>query len=222
MKEDIFFVIDGKELFLDKVLVEYNEAPIFFVCRNEKNYFISSCTDIEKECYIVVKVSLSNLSKMLHGKMTMRGLILLANKFWDIRVGEDETKDIIVENNISAISLDSLPYEGAYLKIATPDLENYVEKIDFVLYGEGIWENKTSEMFEYAEMDILDFMEQYKVHMQYNYEYVIKNINKICLNNNYCREAYNKNISSSEVKINKEMEATNITMVNENGYLFAA
>lgn len=29
MKGTVFFVIEGKELIVDQVLVEYNEAPIF-------------------------------------------------------------------------------------------------------------------------------------------------------------------------------------------------
>ena len=36
--EEVFFVINENNLVLDKVLVEYNEAPIFFVCKDERNY----------------------------------------------------------------------------------------------------------------------------------------------------------------------------------------
>ncbi len=28
--EQAFFIIDGRELFLDKVLVEFDETPVFF------------------------------------------------------------------------------------------------------------------------------------------------------------------------------------------------
>ena len=31
MMEQVFFIIDGKELILDKVLVEFDETPVFIV-----------------------------------------------------------------------------------------------------------------------------------------------------------------------------------------------
>lgn len=44
-----FFIINHDELILDQVLVEYNEDPIFFVCKHEQDYYIVSCTDMEKD-----------------------------------------------------------------------------------------------------------------------------------------------------------------------------
>lgn len=108
MKEQVFFIIEGQELVLDQVLVEFDETPIFFVCKYNQDYFISSCADLEEERYIVTRISLNRLSKMLHGKITMRELILQADKFWDIIVGEDAGKDIVVEESISKMPLDVL------------------------------------------------------------------------------------------------------------------
>lgn len=220
--EEVFFVINENNLVLDKVLVEYNEAPIFFVCKDERNYFISSCIDIEEERYIVVEVTLSRLSKMLHEKITMREVILQANKFWDVRVGEDVTKDEVAEKNIREIPLNSLPYEGAFLKIATRDLENYAEKIDSHLYGKGVWENKTSEMFEYVNIGIWDFMEQYKADLQCSYESVIKENRKKDSNSNYDKLAYDKNLCISDIKIDFENVKINIPIAKSSKYRFAA
>lgn len=133
MNEQIFFNIGGKDLLLDKVLVEFNEMPIFFVCKYEKNYFVSSCLDMENEEYLVAQVELKDLSEMLHGKITMRDLILKGNRFWNVIVGEDIASDMVKEQTLDSIQLDELPYEGAYLNLATKDLIDYSETIDGIL-----------------------------------------------------------------------------------------
>lgn len=174
MKEQIFFIINNMEIILDQVLVEYNEEPIFFVCRHDQHYFIALNADLEEERYFVAEVSLSHLSKMLHERITMRALILQADKFWDITAGEDYTSDCIIEKPINEIQIDLLPYENAYLKITTKDVEEYVEKIDSVLYGEGIWEEEfVQTSAEYMEGLIKNINEQLEILMQKCYESVI-------------------------------------------------
>ncbi|MBD5542591.1 MAG: hypothetical protein HDR00_15635 [Lachnospiraceae bacterium] len=181
MNEKVFFIIDGKELILDKVLVEFNEMPIFFVCKFEQDYFISSCVDIEKERYLIAKVGLSNLAKMLHGKMTMRNLILQAGLFWEITVGEDFSEDVVTKKSLESISLNELPYEGEYLTLATRDLREYAEKIDSVLYGEGVWESEVSQVCdEYFDTIIKTINEHYEIALQNCYESIINNLKQGC------------------------------------------
>lgn len=202
MNEQVFFVIDRKELVLDKVLVEFNEAPIFFVCKFEQTYFISSCVDIENERYLVAKVGLSNLSKMLHGKITMRSLILQAHQFWDISVGEDVSTDIVIEKNVESILLSELPYEGAYLTLATKDLKEYAEKIDSILYGEGIWESRILQVYdEYFDVIIKTINEQYEIALQNIYESIIKNLKKTYFENDGDASAYCKEVCNSRIKV---------------------
>lgn len=203
MNDQTFFVIDGKELILDKVLVEFNEAPLFFVCKFESNYFISSCVDIENERYIVAKIGLSNLSKMLHRKVTMRNLILQANVFWDITVGEDVSKDIVIEKNMESILLDELPYEGEYLTLATKDLNEYAEKIDSILYGGSNWEKEISQVCnEYFDAVIKTINEQYEIAMQNIYESIFKNLKKTYLVNDDDVSAYSKEVSTTKMSVN--------------------
>lgn len=202
MNEQVFFVIDRKELVLDKVLVEFNEAPIFFVCKFEQTYYISSCVDIENERYLVAKVGLSNLSKMLHGKITMRSLILQAHQFWDISVGEDVSTDIVIEKNVESILLSELPYEGAYLTLATKDLKEYAEKIDSILYGEGIWESRILQVYdEYFDVIIKTINEQYEIALQNIYESIIKNLKKTYFENDDDASAYCKEVCNSRIKV---------------------
>lgn len=50
---------------------------VFFVCKNKNVYFIALNIDLDEERYILMRISLNRLSKMLHGKITMRELILI-------------------------------------------------------------------------------------------------------------------------------------------------
>ena len=46
-----FFEIEGVELFLDKIFVEYDEQEIFFSCiTNSGQRFLCVCTDIDNCC----------------------------------------------------------------------------------------------------------------------------------------------------------------------------
>ena len=113
MMEQTFFIVDGQELILDKVLVEFDETPVFFVCKNNNICFIALNVDLEEERYILTRVSINGLSKMLHGKITMRELILQADRYWEVMVGEDVGKDT--------------------------DCEKGSEDIDSILDGEDGW-----------------------------------------------------------------------------------
>ena len=65
---ELCFYIDGEEIYLDKVLVDYEHIPVFFVCSSTDSYYIALCTDIEQLSYILVKVSRADLYAMLQGK----------------------------------------------------------------------------------------------------------------------------------------------------------
>ena len=213
MDKHIFFMLGEKELILDKVLVAFNEAPIFFVCKSNKTYYIASCVDIEEERYYVTQTKLSNLSKMLHGKITMRDLILQAHTFWDIIVGEDFSKDITIEKNIEVIPLDELPYEGAYLTLATEDLKRYTEEIDALLYNEGNWANSITTQSYINSVDYLNLTklinEHYTLALQRVYESIIKNLKeKFSKNEDWhvnsielCNNKINICIQTSDMKV---------------------
>lgn len=167
MSEEAFFNIRGKELLLDQVLVEFNEMPIFFACKCEEQYFISSCADMENERYLVAQIDLKNLSEMLHGKLAMRELILSGYDFWDITVGEDITKDVVIEKNVNNISVDELPFEGTYLKLATKDLENYAKRIDEILGESNLETDGYSCIFNGSLMAYVDIIkEQMEIELQ--------------------------------------------------------
>lgn len=222
MEQQVYFIINHDELVLDKVLVEYNEEPIFFVCKHEQDYYLSLCTGREEERYIVTRTTLNRLSKMLHERMTMREVILHADKFWDITVGEDVTEDIVVEQNIDQIPLNVLPYEGAYLKVATSDLKEYREKIDSILFGEGKWDKSILQKYtEYVEELMRSFYEQYETVFQNVYESVFEPVRNdylgICSETDYSREIYNFKVQVSDLSAR-----LGVVIENNDNFPFAA
>lgn len=152
----------------------------------------------------------------------MRELILDTDKYWDIIVGEDATKDIVIEKNIDQIPTEALPYEGAYLKVATRDLKEYVEKVDSILYGEGNWEIKvTQECTEYINELVGIIYEQYETVFQTIYESVIKGTKKdfsrIC-----DKDVYDKGIYNLEIQVDAKEVEMDVTLLNSDKFSFAA
>lgn len=222
MMEQVFFIIDGEELILDKVLVEFDETPIFFVCKNKNAYFIALNIDLDEERYILTRISLNGLSKMLHGKITMRELFLQSDKYWEIMVGEELGKDTVCEKSIAEIPLELLPYEGAYLKIATKDMEVYIDEIDTNLYGEGGWENGAVQAgIECIEELTRSLTDPLEIIIQQVCENVIKDM-KICTNYNFHDGDYSKEIRKIKVEIQKNCLKTNIKVQDNEGFPFAA
>jgi hypothetical protein len=135
MSDKIFFIIDQKTLFLDKMLVTFNEIPVFFVCRSQNDYYIALGIDSENEEYFLSQVSLKNLSRMLNGAITMRDLLLMGYRFWSIIAGRTVTEDVVTEIAPSNIPMADLPYEGEYLQLATKELKQYASQINNLLYS---------------------------------------------------------------------------------------
>lgn len=149
-----FFKIDGRELVVDKILVDYNGIAVFFVCKdNRDDYYIVSCADIDVEKYIVSKVPLSSLFKMLSGEISMRSLIMQPKTYWEVEAGEDFDSDVVLEKDMSNVPLDELPFEGACLQLATDNLRKYAEKIKRLLYNEN-WNRNLKSLDSIDECDL--------------------------------------------------------------------
>ena len=222
MMEQVFFIIDGKELILDKVLVEFDETPVFFVCKNEKDYFIGLNIDLDEERYILTRISLRGLSKMLHGKITMRELMLHSDKYWEIIAGEEPGEDIIYEKSIEEIPLELLPYEGAYLKIVTRELEVYMEEIDANLYGESGWENEAVQVcIECIEELTRSLSDQFETMIQQICDNVTKDM-KIRTNYDFHDGDYSKEVCKTKVEIKKACSKTNVKLRDHKSFPYAA
>lgn len=105
MSDVLCFKVNGDSLFLELVLVEDGYIPIFFLCRHEQQRYLALCTDMEKNTYCVVKISLQNLYALLHGQIAMRDAMLNQDKFWYIEAADNPSDDIVVEHSMQDMDL---------------------------------------------------------------------------------------------------------------------
>ena len=113
MNKELCFIIENKKIYLEQILVDYMEIPLFFLCKEREQHYIALCVDMEELRYILAKLSLSDVYNLLHGKMPMRDVILKQQEYWDIISGDDITSDIVTKNSIGMLDLSLLPEENA-------------------------------------------------------------------------------------------------------------
>lgn len=130
MDNELCFIIDSNKLYLEQILVEYNDVPIYFICKDSKEYYISLCSDIEELCYFVVKVSELDIYNLLHGNLTMRDSIIKQSYYWEIVSADEMENDRVELKCIDDLDLSVLPEEGAYFSILTEEISKYVTEFD--------------------------------------------------------------------------------------------
>lgn len=130
MNKEVCFFINGNTLFLDKVLVSFNDTPIFFVCcDNSNDYYIVLCTNVEDLEYIIIKSSLHALYQMLSKKIEMRALFTNASHFWNVKAGDTWESDEVQYLERGQMVTDDLPYPNAYYEARKREDTVYVEQI---------------------------------------------------------------------------------------------
>lgn len=133
MSKELCFRIEHNDLFLKQVLVDYNNIPIFFLCQGKYKNYLSLCVDIESYNYVIVEVSLFDIYDLLHGNVSMRDAILNHKEYWMVTSGEDISNDIVERKTIKDFDQSWLPQEGAYFKVLTESIEQYLKSIDNII-----------------------------------------------------------------------------------------
>ena len=134
-KHPLCFLIEGKQLYLDYVLIDYEHIPLFFICKAEETYYLVLCTDIDELSYFVVKVPINDLHEMLHDKKAMRDCILKQSGFWRIISGSEPSGDTVEYCSMNTIDLDVLPEEHAVYEAITKQDQDYLETFDLNLFS---------------------------------------------------------------------------------------
>lgn len=130
MKNEIFFNIDSKDLILKQVLIDDNDAPLFFICVDkEKQYYVALSIDDIYQKYIIVKTKIKNIVNLLTRKITMREIILSEPTYWLVTTSESIEDDICIEYDMKSVPLAVLPYENSYFKVVTKSHENFLKKL---------------------------------------------------------------------------------------------
>ena len=130
MNSKLCFRIENIELYLEQILVDYMDIPIFFLCKGEGDYYLVLCADIDELNYIIVRLSMNNVYELLHSKESMRNTILKQNEYWNVISGRGISLDEIERLSISELDVGLLPKENVYFEIVSMKLENYVKKFD--------------------------------------------------------------------------------------------
>lgn len=148
MNKELCFCIENKDIYLEQILVDYMNIPIFFLCSESQQYYVALCTDIDELNYIVVKLSLVDVYYLLHGIIPMRDVILKQKEYWDIVSGNEIASDLVVKKSIDEIELETLPEEAADFKILTEQMRLFVQKFDneFLANQYFLESDKTAEM----------------------------------------------------------------------------
>lgn len=181
MSNELCFNIENNNLYLEQVLVDYTEIPIFFLCKDEKQYYIALCTDIEELRYIVTKLSLPDVYNLLHGKIPMRDVILKQNEYWDIISGDEICFDNVIKKSICELDKNLLPEEYAYFEILTEQIKLFVQKFDCEFFNPEYFftsnkEADLSESFTNLELNaLLENIDQVQELVDY-IDYNVKNM----------------------------------------------
>lgn len=130
-KKILCFTIGWSEVYLEQVLVDLNEIPIFFVCKDSKsNYYLVLAADLDEFLYWTVQIPLSELLDLLHGKLTMREAITNRTYYWEILTGQDIESDEITLKPMKSIDRSLLPNEGAFYKVLQEDVKKFVKRLE--------------------------------------------------------------------------------------------
>ena len=130
MANELCFIINNIELRMEQILVEFDDAPIFYLCKGNGQLYLVITKDMDVEEYLIVKISERELSDMLHGKVSMRQAILEQKRYWDVKTGDEIADDEVTEHDIADIPQEVLPYEDACYEVVSDNVKSYLQILD--------------------------------------------------------------------------------------------
>lgn len=136
--------------------MDYMDIPIFLLCRDDSQFYVALCTDVEELKYIIVRAAETDIYNLLHGKIPMRGIILNQKAYWEVKSGDDVLLDQITNHNIKDLDMTLLPEENACFKILTEEMRGYVQQFDNAFFdadkfGRTMPEEKLKEIQNYIQ-----------------------------------------------------------------------
>lgn len=159
MDRERCFQIEGKDLFLEKVLVDFEKIPIFYLCRDEQEYYVVLCIDIEALEYIIIKPKLMEILDVLNGKIQMREIFENQKNYWQVFSGESIEEDEVFFHKIEELDKAVLPYENAYFEVLTNDIQNYIDYLMEKIFDKNAFKIIASNAKnDFNELEGLDFI----------------------------------------------------------------
>lgn len=155
MEKELCFCIENKELYLEQVLVDFMDIPIFFLCKNDDQYYAALCIEMDELNYIVVQVPVLDVYNLLHEKLSMRNIFLNQKEYWEVFSGEEIYKDTVTKHLKKELDTSLLPEEDACFKVLTEEMKEYVKKFENEYYDIGNF-RKSDKKANLDEMLIYD------------------------------------------------------------------
>ena len=128
-----YFTINGTSLYIEKILLFFQEIPLLFVCIDDKgNRYFCLCRDTDKGTHLICKVSIDTLLKYLKSEISFTDMYESTDIFYKVEVGqkEDFSDDIITEIKSNKIK-DNIIYEGeVYFNAYSDNLKQYIRKLE--------------------------------------------------------------------------------------------
>lgn len=121
-------VLEVGDLYLDKILFEFDKNPMIFVCKDQKeDYYLCLCTDVIIEyTWMITKVSRENLLKLLLDEIPI--LDIYKSSLEPIIIAKQQKNVILYEEKyFDEIAEEDLPEENE--KLENPYISDYIEKL---------------------------------------------------------------------------------------------
>ena len=137
MEKTLCFIIDQKNIYLDKVLVELN-FPLLFVCKDENaQYYMAMCIDAYHLIYLVAHCKASDISDVILGNITIRHLWESMDQCWKISTDDEMKNDRVEMICTDEIKDSELPEKGETYIVESDDIRKYALSLE---------DNQTFEM----------------------------------------------------------------------------
>lgn len=153
MDQVLCFHIQDVDLYLEQVLVEYNNIPIFFVCTDFKSRFLVLCTDTDEYSYYIIRIGIYSLCAMLEGSIPMRNCFTGSPSFWEVISGEEVGEDQVFQRERKDMDISALPDEGACYEVLDQLTKSYYEQVHAELYDANAFMNISIEEETLSEDD---------------------------------------------------------------------
>ena len=142
------FVVDGNNLYVDQVLVWFNEFPVFFVCVDDNDgYYLAMMLGRDDESYgytyYFVESSVNEIQQMMLKQIPIRDTFLNKNHFWRIVGGITVAEDVVEKLPVEEMDQEYLPAPEKYFETTSLDDKNYLKKLAKLLGKES--ENKEEQ-----------------------------------------------------------------------------
>ena len=128
-----YFTINGAPLYIEKVLLFFQEIPLLFICIDDKgNRYFCLCRDTDKGTHLICKVSIDTLLKYLKSEISFTNMYESTDIFYKVEVGtkEDFSDDIITEIASNEFKDNIIYEEEVYFNAYLDYQKQYIRQLE--------------------------------------------------------------------------------------------